>query len=337
MKSLEQYTFSLAAMVRAISADTWGKVASREHSACMQRRDQFGVPADRFERIPDDSLVTRDLNLATAGAGGYLASTLQLGYVESLLAAGTVTALTTPATAGPGGVAVPRGSTPVTTQWLSSETQQITESTPGFGSAAATPKLLAAFCEISRQLLLQSNAEEILRREMRNAAAAAVDAAILGGSGAAGQPLGAGLVPGISTFTGAALNQAAARNAQRKVLDANAIVNRTSLAYVVAPSVSETLATRQRFTGSDRALWEGASNDGTMEGQRALATTSCPAATCFFADWSTAWIVQWPGGLQILVDPFTKFASGIVAVRMLFPIDVLYTRAPSIALATGVS
>jgi HK97 family phage major capsid protein len=332
-----EYVFSVAAMVRAITADTWQRIPSKEFAACMQRRDQFGIPADRFERIPDDVLVTRDLNLSAASAGGYLADTQQLGYVESLLAAGVVTALTTPATAGPGGVATPIGSTPVTPMWLTSETQQITESTPGFKSAAATPKLLGAFCEISRQLLLQSNAEELLRREMRNAAAAAVDAAILGGSGAAGQPLGAGLVTGIATFTGAALSQAAARNAQRKILDANAIVVPRSLAYVTTPAIGETLATRQRFTGSDRTLWEGASNDGTMEGQRALATTSCPAATCFFADWSSVWVVQWPGGLQLLADPFTKSATGIVGIRMLFPIDLVYTRPPSIAVATSVS
>jgi HK97 family phage major capsid protein len=303
----------------------------------MQLRERYGIPADRFERVPGDVLVTRDLTAASAGGGGYLTSTNVIGYVDALVAAGVVTPLCTVATAGPGGVAVPRGATPVTTSWQATEGAATGESTPGFGQAAATPKLLVAFCEISRLLLLQSNAEAILRREMRNAAAAAVDAAILGGSGAAGQPLGAGLVTGVATFTGAALSQAAARNAQRKILDANAIVTRSSLAYVTTPAVSELLSTRQRFTGSDRGLWEGASNDGTMEGQRALATTSCPAATCFFADWSSVWVVQWDGGLQILVDPFTKFASGIVGVSMLLPVDLIYSRPPSIAAATGVS
>lgn len=49
------------------------------------------------------------------------------------------------------------------------------------------------------------------------------------------------------------------------------------------------------------------------------------------------WLVQWPGGLQILVDPFTKFATGIVGIRMLFPIDVLYVRPAAIAVAASVS
>jgi HK97 family phage major capsid protein len=334
--ALENVTYSLSDMMAAVSTDTWHKLPSHERIVSDGLAEQFGQPEPNYLRLPDNALA-RDLNVSTASAGGYLAGVQTVGYIDTLQASAVVASKATVLTAAPGGIAVPRGTAPVSTTWLSTETSTITESQPTFGQASATPKIVSAYTEISRQLLLQSNAEDVLKLEFRKAGAAAVDNVILQGTGAAGQPLGIVNTSGIGTFTGASLNQAAARNAQRDVLEANAIVSPASLAYVTTPAVAETLSTRQRFTGSDRALWEGSLANGNVEGERAHATTACPAATVVYGDFSNVWLVQWAGGLQIQVDPFTKFAQGIVAVRLLIPIDIIIARPSGFSVATGVT
>lgn len=330
--------FSIAAMINAHVSRSWGAVGSYERAMCATLEQKYGAPdVPNYIRVPDDVFVTRDLNVSTASAGGYLADVKTTGYVAYAQSAANLASYASTLTAAPGGVLTPRGTSSVSTAWLATETASIPESQPAFGVVAATPKLLAAFTEISRQSLLQSNSEDVLRREMRNAAAAALDQAILQGTGASGQPLGIVNTAGIGTFTGASLNQAAARNAQRDVAEANAITNPDALVYATTPAVAETLTTRQRFTGSDRALWEGKLSRGEMEGATAIATTACPAATVVYGDFSTVWLVQWDGGLQIMVDPFTRSKEGIVGVRMLLPIDVIVTRPAAFSVATSVT
>jgi HK97 family phage major capsid protein len=329
--------FSLAAMIRSHCADSWGKISSYELAMCSTLAGQRQPSNGSYWRVPDNIFNTRDLNAGIASAGGYLASQKTIGYVHALQAASVVAGLCTPVEVDGGGLIVPRGATPVTTTWLATETQQSNESTPSFGAAAGTPKIISAFCEISRQLLLQSNAEEVLRAEMRNAAAVELDRVIIQGSGASGQPLGIVNTAGIGAFTGASLNQAALRNAQADLISANAVIDASKLAYITTPAVAETLSTRQRFTGSDRALWEGSLVAGVVEGVTAKATTTCPSATMVHGDFSSVWLAQWPAGIEILVDPFTKFAQGIVGVRMLIAIDVLVVRAPAFTVATSIS
>jgi HK97 family phage major capsid protein len=329
--------FRVTAMIHSHEAQSFGKVPSYESGICTGLASKYGHALPNYHRVPDDIFFTRDLVAATSSAGGFLTDSTVTGYVPALQAAGTVAGLAAVVTAGPGGVLVPRGSSAVTAYWLATESSTITESSPVFGQASATPKLLGVHVEISRQSLLQSNSEEVVRIEMRNAAIAAVDTAILQATGASGQPLGIVNTAGIGTFTGASLNQAAARNAQRDVAEANAMTNPDALAYVTTPAVAETLSTRQRFTGSDRALWEGKLSRGEMEGALALATTACPSATVVYGDFSTVWLVQWAGGIQIQIDPFTKFKEGIVGVRLLLPIDVIVTKPSAFSIATSVT
>jgi HK97 family phage major capsid protein len=335
-QALNNARFSLREMIEAHIHDRWHSHPSHERVICNGLAAQYGPARAGYYRVPDNVLA-RDLNASSASAGGYLSGVTTTGYIETLQASAVVAPKCTLVTAGPGGIAVPRGTTPVTTTWLATETSTITESQPGFGQAAAITKIIGAYTEVSRQLLLQSNAEQIVNLEMNRAGAIAVDTAIIAGTGASGQPTGIINTAGIGTFTGASLNQAAARNAQRDVLEANAIVNPASLAYVTTPAVAELLSTRQRFTGSDRALWEGSLASGTIEGERAHATTACPTATALYGDFSSVWLVQWDGGLQIQIDPFTKFAQGIVAIRMLIPVDVIVARAAAFTVATSVT
>lgn len=331
--------FSLARMIAEHCADSWGRDKTPEFLACRALQDEYGVLDRRAERIPYDALVLqRDLNASTASAGGYLAAPHLGGYLPALQPASIALrfgaqVLPVPASSA---AAMPSGNVAVTTTWLSSETAQATETQPTLGQIAGTPKILSAFAEVSRQLLLQSNAEEVIRLEFRNAAAAALDAAIFAGSGASGQPLGIVNTAGIGTFTGASMSAAALRNAQADVATAKGIMNPAAQGYAAPPAVAEILAARQRFTGASSTLWEGSSAEGIVEGVRAASSANVPAATMIYGDFSQCFIAQWGGGLAIEIDPYTKFKEGIVGVRLLLAVDVAI-RPAAFSVATGVS
>lgn len=329
--------FNLGNMVRAISAGTWDAAASYERGVAEGLQSEHGGGRSGFYRIPDDALSLRDLTVASASGGGYLAQTQLAGYIPSVvpfsvaLRAGAVV----DTLAAPGQALYPKGTANVSTTWLSTEASSITESQPTFGQAAAVPKLLSVFTEVSRQLLLQSNADAILRLELLRAAGAALDAAVLAGTGASGQPTGIVSTAGVGGFTGASLSQAQIRNAQADVCAAVQVPGNVS--FVTTPAVAEILSTRQRFTGSDRALWEGPLPIGAVEGSTSYATASSPSATAIVGDFSAVTIVQWTNGAQIMVDPFTKFTSAVVGVRLLLPVDVVVRYAAAFSIATGVT
>ena len=337
LKMLQNTTskFSLARMLQEMLASTWPSTNSYERSTVDRLHRAHGEPQSGY-RIPGDAL--RDLNTAVPADGGYLVSTSVGEYIGALQPASAVLRLgANVETADRGPVVVPKGAGSVTTHWLADELDSIGESQPIFEISNATPKILGAYCEISRQLLLQSNAEAVVRQELRNAAAAALDVAVISGTGALGQPLGILNVAGIGAFTGTALDQAALRNAQADVSTANAVVAEDRCGYVAGPDVAELLSTRQRFTGSDRTLWEGSSHAGTVEGCRAYSTNGVPASTMVYGDWSHVTVVQWDGGMTINADPFTKFNQAVVGIRLLLPVDIVITRPAGLSVATSIT
>ncbi len=170
--------------------------------------------------------------------------------------------------------------------------------------------------------MLQSNAEEVIRRELRNAAGAAIDAAVMGGSGSFGEPLGIKATPGVGTTSGSTLGTTGITAAQVAVGNANAVLNRDTLGWATTPTVAGVLKARQRFTGTDSPIWLGDANDGQIDGKRALSTTGAPASTAIYGDWSSATIYAFEAGAELFLDPFTSFQTGIVTARLLIPIDI---------------
>ena len=328
--------FSIASMVKAYLTDSWRKEKSSEYDASAKLTERYGVPQGNFDRIP--GTVLRDLNVANSSQGGHLAQTEVGEYLPALQPVSVAFQMgARPVSAGRNAIASPRGTSGVTTTWLSTETSTATETQPVFGQVVGAPKLLSAFCEVSRQLLLQSNAEDVLRAELRNGAAAAVDAAVHNGPGAGGQPLGIIGTAGIGTFSGGTLNRSGLTDAQLDVATANAVLNPSTLGYVTTPAIANTLANRADTIETTKAVWQGGVHAGTVTGLRAMSTTGMPAATMIYGDWSQVWVVEWEGGLQISIDPFTKFKEGIVGIRLLLPVDVVVSRASAFSVASSIT
>ncbi len=337
---------SLVALLRQAESGSFGKKISPEYNEHRRLCEIAGDPPPSpriVARISGEMLrdTTRDMTAAGVSGSNYLASTGSLDYLPSLTGDSAALRLgvqVIPVPRDASGIVGPRGSAGATAYWLDGEGTQITESQPSMGQLAATSKTVAAFTQISRQLLLTgANAEGALREELRRAAAAALDAAIFNGSGASGEPLGVVGTPGIGAFTGTSLAAAALRNAQADLGTAKAITNPERVAYVTPPEVAELLASRQRFTGSSNTTWEGSSFDGLVEGVRAVSTIAMPTATMLLGDWSSVAVLEWSGGLIVEFDPFSSFNTGLIGVRMLLDVDVIVTRPAAFTLATSIT
>lgn len=333
---------SITALISAMTANTWLTADSAERRAhrqlCLLAGGEPPQP-EHVARIPAELLAARDMTVQGVSGSNYISGTAAGQFLPSIkqdsvaLKAG---AQVVPVTQAANAIATPKGTSGATGYWLADENTQITESQPTLASVGAAAKVLAARATFSRQLLLQgANTEQVVRDELRSAVARALDAAIFAGTGASGQPTGITSTSGVGNFSGTSLGLAALRNAQSDV--AASVIDSGAVALVTTASVAETLAARQRFSGSSTALWEGSSLAGRVEGVAAYASVQMPAATAILGDWSHLWILEWLGGLMIDVDPYTEFNTGLISVRILLDCDVMLPRPEAFTVASSIT
>jgi HK97 family phage major capsid protein len=332
-------TFNLGRAIRGMAADSFRSIKSDELEITRRLEAEHGsVRGDpRFAcRVPA-GLLLRDLTAGTASAGGFLVNSTGLEYAPALRPRSVVLRAGAQVVPVKGGaVFVPRGASGITTAWLVNEATQASESQPVFGIVQPTPKMLSAYCEVSRQLLLQSNADAVLRQEILAAAATALDAAALNGSGASGEPLGIIGTPGIGSVTGTSLAYAGIVEFQQDVATAGAGHDPATCAYVAPLATASLLKQRQRVASTDSPLWRGALTAGRVDDIAAYATSNMPTANLLYGDFSTVQIVMWDLA-TIETDPFTKMKQNLIGVRLLLPLDVVLRHPAAFSLATGVT
>lgn len=284
-------------------------------------------------------VLARDMTAAGVSGSNYLTATTFPSFIAALRAH-MVTAKLGAQRLGPlqHNATLPKAATGAATTWLSDENTAITENQATIGQLAMTPKVVGALFDLSHQLVTQISpiSEAMLVGDLGAAIGAAVDAAALVGTGASGQPLGILATSGLGAFTGTSLDLAALTNAQTDVCTGNAVVTGTALGYATTPAVAALLKARQRFTGSDRALWEGTVHAGQVEGARAYSTTAMTAATMAFGDWSNLIIAEW-GVLEIMLNPFADFTRGHYSLRALWTVDTGVRNGAGFSIATGIT
>jgi len=317
-----------------------------EYRAASQRRiDQLSAPQNWFgqmKALASASVPTRqqlspmawrDLTVAAASGGGYLAPTgnspmEQFLLPQMMLRDGGLKMLSGLSAA----VTVPRCTTVPTATWLSTEGSTPTTSDPVFGQVGVTPKMLSIYLRVSRQLMLQSNAESVVAPLCAESIARGIEAALFNGGGTSGRPLGVMNTAGINSQSGASLAAAGLRAMRRNVLSSGAREDR--LMWVGAPDVQELLGSREFSAGSGRPLWD----DGKILGRPAVASTLIPAATLICGDWSRATVALFDAaGAELEVNPYDSFQSGAVGYRLMIPCDVFFSPAAAFAVATTIT
>lgn len=348
--------FSMSRAIRACADKSWQKTAPFELEVTKAVAQKLGkvvddtrfcVPFEVMERKYNSldmdqarqllGLGRRDLTVATAGAGGFLVATDNVGFIDMLRNRSVAFRMGARRLSGlQGNVTIPRQSAAATAVWLANEAATATESQQTFVQVALSPKNVAAYTELSRQLLLQSSpgAEGIVTGDLAQVVATAADLAVLNGSGASGQPTGIINTAGIGAVTGTALAYAGILEFQTDVAASN--VQPAAGGYVTTPAVAALMMQRVKFTSTASPLWEGNVWDGTMSGFQAMSSNQVPAANMLFGDWSEAIVAEW-GVLEIEVNPYANFQAGIIGIRAIYSLDVGVKRPFAFSLATTIT
>ncbi len=238
--------YQIADGVRALITGDWssrGAGLVRELSQEVMRSSGVAATGERSFFVPFSALYQQRATYVTSGAttGGNLVQTDLLAddFIEALRNASPVMGLGVQTLTGlVGDVAIPRRSGVASTYYLSTETTAITQGESTFDQLTLSPKNLAALSKFSRQTLLQATPgiEELIRRDLTDGINTAMDAAILNGSGASGQPTGIRNTTGIGSVAGgtngAAITMENMVNLETEVTQDNAVVG-GQIAYVV--------------------------------------------------------------------------------------------------------
>ncbi|MGE5534962.1 MAG: phage major capsid protein [Acidobacteriota bacterium] len=324
-------------MVRARRAWKLDGVEGAAHSACVAR---YGEPQSAASFFVPPEVLRRDLTAASESGGGYLVGATTGGsYIEVLRNRSVIFRLGAQHLPGQKAqLKIPRQSAAGSASWLSDEGAAATESQQTLQQVTSDGRHIAAYTEISRQLLLQSSpsAEQLVMTDLAAVSAVAIDAAAIAGSGTAGQPTGIASTVGIGSFSGTSLGLDALAEAQADVLGANALIDPDTLGHATTPAVAKLLKTRSRFTGTDSPLWGGALHDGQIEGVRAISSLQVPSACMIYGDWSQLLIPEW-GSLLVELNPYANFPAGIVGVRAMHCIDVIVRHAASFTVASSIT
>jgi HK97 family phage major capsid protein len=344
--------YSLLRAVLAATDRDWSKAGfEAECSRTIAERlgtapdsTKFYVPLDIQRRALNAAMMTpaqqRALTVASGSGGGYLVETENLGFIEVLRNRAVAYRMGATRLAGlVGSVNIPKQSAAATAYWLTNETTTATTSAQTFAQVPLSPKNVAAYTEISRQLALQSSpdAETIVMSDLAAIIAIAVDKAALAGTGAP-QPQGIIGTSGVGSVTGTSIAWAGIIQFETDVLAANAMVNPSTFGYVATPAVMGLLKQRQRFSNTNTPLWVDGANpgDGLVNGYRAMASMQLPTGDLLAGDFSQVVIAEW-GVLEVGINPYASFAAGVIGIRAIYSCDVGVRWGASFDLATTVT
>lgn len=332
----ERQDYSVVRAIRALSnpTDRAAQEAARfelEASAAAARA--YGTTAQGI-MVPAEVLGSWKRDLNTSDDNEIVATNLLAGdFIDVLRNASSVMQAGARMLPGlVGNVAIPKKTAASSAGWISTEGGAASESEPTFGTVSLTPKTVGAFTDMTRQLILQStpSIESLVRDDLTQAMALAIDAGALKGSGSSGQPTGIYGTSGINTdsFAGATPTWAEVVGLETLVAEDNALLG--NLAYIAPASLYGTLKTTAK--ASNQAIF-AVDPDGTMNGYRTIVSNQATAGYLLFGNFSDVLIGMW-GGLDLTVDPYTSSNTGTVRVVALQSVDVAVRHAVSFALGT---
>jgi len=220
-------------------------------------------------------------------------------------------------------VKIPKKATASSAAWLATEGANVAESEPTFSQISLSPKDLGAFTEVTRRMIQQStlDIEALIRDDLAQSIATAMDLAALAGTGSSGQPTGIKTTSGINTVDfGAAVDLiptfAQVVQMETEVAADNALQG--NLAYILPASMYGALKTVEKAANTAQFVIEPG---GTMNGYKAIVSNQCTAGDLYFGNFSDLLVGMW-GGLDILVDPYTNSKSGTILIRAIQSMDV---------------
>lgn len=230
----------------------------------------------------------------------------------------------------------------ITASWLA-EAASATTSKVSFSKATMTPKRIAVQGAFTRDLLRQTSidVDALVTNKLAEAHAQAIEKAAINGSGS-GQPTGILNTTGIGSVAGGTNG---AEISWKNVVALETAVNQENagmgkLAYLTNAKVIGALKTTEKATGTARFLLDPLAGDN-LNGYPIAWTNLVPsnltkgtaADKCnamIFGNFEDLYIGQW-GGIDLVVDPYTKAGTGEILITLNAWNDVLVARPKSFA------
>lgn len=323
-KDLSKYSIT-----RAINGLLSGRLEGFEAEVNQEMNRQLGQSATGFW-LPG-SVLARSAVAATPTLGGMVVSTPNLGseFIELLRSQAVVGQLGARMLSLPNPVTIPRQNGAGTVNWTNGETVATTLSAVNFTQLTLSPKCITSELQYSKQLLATSNPsiDALLRQDVTQEIALAIDLAAFHGTGSTGQPTGIAATSGISTVAlgtnGSAFTTAncypAMVSLETVLATNNADVG--SLAYVINAATRGKLKSITKTGLDSMFVWESGntvngyrtaiSNQLATNLTKGTATTICTAA--FFGNFNDLIVADFNGGAtDLVVDPYTLASNGVI-------------------------
>ena len=363
LEQRDHSNYQIADGIRAMCTGDWssrGAGLVRELSQEVMRSSGVSASSERSFYVPFSALTRATYVTSGATTGGNLVETdlMDQDFIEALRNASPVMALGVRSMTGlVGDVAIPRRSGVASTYYLSTETTAITQSESTFDQVTMSPKNLAALSKYSRQTLIQATPgiESLVRTDLTDGILAALDSAIINGSGASGQPTGIRNVTGIGSVAmgtnGGALTMEKVVDLETEILQDNALVG-NAMAYVTNAKVvaglkklraggSTTTDGSFLFNSDLQAIGRGPT-PLTLNGYPIATTNAIPSnltkgsgsnlSALVAGDFSQAMVGFYGNGLEIVVgEESDDFAKALTSVRGIISFDVAVRHAQSFA------
>tara|TARA_B110000259_G_scaffold181567_1_gene223840 strand:- start:2928 stop:4898 length:1971 start_codon:yes stop_codon:yes gene_type:complete len=331
----EQRSYSIIRAIKAASSGDW-REAGYEREISDEIAHRSGKEARGFYLPGNISWGQRDQSAGTDSAGGFLVGTDHLAdqFIEALQARLTITSLGARVMQGlKGDVAIPKLSASVTNAAFVAEGSAPSEGAATFSQITMSPKTLAAYVDVSRKLIQQSDpsVEQILRNDIINTFARKIDAVAIQGGGS-NQPTG--IIGNSSTnvvamgTNGAALTYAKVVELIKSVEEDNAMM--TEANFLTNPKVIAAMRTiGKQANGVEGNFIIGA--DGTVLGSNVASSTLVPSnlakgtgtglSGLLYGDFSQIMLGFW-SGVDVVVDQSSLSTSGGTRLAFFQDLDV---------------
>ena len=332
----ETKRFSILKAINAMANPTDRKAqeAAKFEFECSEAAQRAYGKTAQGVMLPED--VMRNWNqrdLSAGSDGDLIGQDYRAGdFIDVLRNNSAVMPMATMLNGLTGDVKIPRKTAASSAAFISSEGGAAGESEFTVGSVSMSPKTLGAFTDVTRQLMIQSSidVENLIRNDLAQSMAIAIDDAALEGSGSSGNPTGITNTSGINTVS---LSSAAAPtfaemvSMETSVRVDNALMG--DLAYIVHPTNYGTLKTTEKATNTAQFV---AVND-EINGYKVVVSPQLTANNYVFGNFDDL-LVGMFGGLDIVVDPFSNSTSGTVRIVALQSIDTAVRHAVSFCAAS---
>jgi len=333
-KMKDQYSFKRA-MEMAISGRRDG-VEGEFNAIAAEEYQRSGVSVSAHSiKIPSE-VFKRDMT-ATGGSpagaeGGYNIQTSVGSIIDVLLPRTVLRGLGVQQLSNlVGNLDLPTASTLPSAGW-NTENGSATEKSPAFSKVTFSPKRLAAYIQVSNQLMLQSSnsIDAYVRNWLLQAMAQSMEAAAIKGGGS-NEPTGIIANANVNVvFAGGATSNATNANGAAPVwadvvnlMKAVENANGEGVAYLTNPLVKAKLQTTPRQSSGVEGNFIWPAGGSELNGYPVATSTLVPSnlskgssstlSAAIFGDFSKMALASW-GGMELTVDPYSGATAGLTNV-----------------------